>query len=81
MECILAEVMIREKVWKDFVAVARQQHLKAEALAEQVLGDYVQRVADEELLSRSARAGRRAYFRIQETEEIVKKFRDSRKRT
>jgi hypothetical protein len=77
----LAEVVIREKLWKDFVAVARQQRQKAETLAEQVLRDYVQRITDEELLSRSARAARRAKFRMQETEEIVKKFRDSRKRT
>jgi bisphosphoglycerate-independent phosphoglycerate mutase (AlkP superfamily) len=77
----LAEVVIREKLWKDFVAVTRQQRQKAETLAEQVLRDYVQRITDEELISRSARAARRAKFRMQETEEIVKNFRDSRKRT
>jgi hypothetical protein len=47
---------------------------------EQVLCEYVQQVADEELLARSARAARRANFRMLETEEIVKKFRHSRKR-
>jgi hypothetical protein len=46
-----------------------------------MLRDYVQQVADEELLAHSARAARRANFRMQETEEILKKFRESRKRT
>jgi hypothetical protein len=77
----LAAVLIREKVWKDFVALAHQRHQKADALAEQVLRDYVRRVADEELLSRSVRAARRAKFRMEETEEIVKRFRRSRERT
>jgi hypothetical protein len=76
----LAEIVIRETLWKDLVALARERHQKAEALVEQVLRDYVQHVADEELLSRSARAARQAKFRMQETEEIVKKFRASRKR-
>ncbi len=76
----MAAVVIRENLWKDFVALADQQHVKAEALAEQVLRDYLQRVADEELLSRSARAARRAKFRMEETEEIVKQVRRSRKR-
>ena len=52
----MAEVVIREKLWKDFVAIARQQSQNAETLAEQVLRDYVQRITDEELLSQSARA-------------------------
>ena len=77
----MAEVVIHEKLWKDFVALARQRHQRAETLAEQVLRDYVRRVTDQELLSRSARAARRAKFRMEETEEIVKKFRGSRKRT
>jgi hypothetical protein len=76
-----AEVVIRGKLWKDFVALARQRHQKAEVLAEQVLRDYVQRVADEELLCRSARAARGVKFRLQETEEIVRKFRASQRRT
>ena len=72
--------MIREKLWKELVALARQRHQKAVALVEQVLRDYVQRVADEDLLSRSACAARQTRFRMQETEAIVKKSRDSRKR-
>jgi hypothetical protein len=69
---------IREKVWKDFVNLAHQRNRKPDALAEQVLRDYVQRAADEELLARSARAARRAKFQMAETEEMVKRFRRSR---
>jgi hypothetical protein len=77
----LAAVVIHEKLWKDIVALARQRRQRAEALAEQVLRDYVQRVSDEELLARSARAARGAKFGMEETEEVVKKFRSGRKRS
>ncbi len=76
----MAAVVIHEKLWKDIVALARHRHQRAEALAEQALRDYVQRVSDEELIARSARAARGAKFRMEETEEVVKKFRGSRKR-
>ena len=76
----MAAVVIHEKLWKDFVALARQRHQRADRLAEQVLRDYVQRVTDEELIAHSARAARGAKFRMEESEEIVKKLRGSRKR-
>jgi hypothetical protein len=76
----LAEIVIQETLWKNFVALARRRRQNAQALVEQVLRDYVQQVGDEELLARSARAARRAKFGVQETEEIVKRFRESRKR-
>jgi hypothetical protein len=78
-ECILAEIVIQETLWKDVVPLARRRHQKVAALVEQVLRDYVQQVADEELLARSARAARLVKFRMQESEEIVKRFRESRK--
>jgi hypothetical protein len=51
----VAEVKIPENLWQDFVAMARQQRAKPEALAEKVLRDYLQRVADEDLLAHSER--------------------------
>ena len=47
----------------------------AQALAERVLQEFVQRVSDEELLARSEQAARRARFRIGEAEEIVRQHR------
>lgn len=76
----MAALVIRDKVWKDFVSLAQQRHQKPDVLAEQVLREYVQRMEDEELLARSARAARRAKFRMEETEDIVKRFRRHRER-
>jgi hypothetical protein len=75
----MAEVSIREQLWQDFVAVARQRRRKAERLAETVLRDYVRQVADEELLQRSARAARRTKFPIDQTEELIRRARRRRK--
>jgi hypothetical protein len=77
----MASVIIREKLWKDFVAVARQKKRKAERLAEGVLRDYVQRVADEDLLLRSEQAARRAKFPVDQTEDVIRQTRRNRQRS
>ena len=77
----MAELVIRERLWQELVAVARQRRQRAQELAERVLRDYVKRVADEELLARSERAARRAKFPIGKTEEIIRQVRRNRKRT
>ena len=77
----MAEVVIREQLWRKLVALARRRRQKAESLAEQALRDYLERAADEDLLERSARAAQRTKFPISETEEILGKFRRSRKRS
>jgi len=74
----MAEVIIRERLWRDFAAVARQERRNAEELAAQVLRDYVQQVADEELLQRSELAARRARFPIDKTEQIIRLARSGR---
>jgi len=71
----MPEVMIRESVWREFVAVAQKKRQAPEALAQRVLRDYVQRVSDEELLARSSRAARRAPFTIRDSEDVVREFR------
>ena len=71
----MPEVMIREKVWREFVAVAQKKRQTLEALAQRVLRDYVQRVGDEELLARSARAAQRTPFLIPDSENVVREFR------
>lgn len=75
----MAEVKIAETLWTDFVALAQRQRRRPEALAEKALRDYMDRLADEELIAETARAARRAKFRIQDTEEIIRQYR--RKRT
>ncbi|HEV3023211.1 MAG TPA: hypothetical protein VGX76_12125 [Pirellulales bacterium] len=59
----MAELTIRKQLWKRFTAAAQKQRQKPETVAERLLRDYVARVADEELLTRSASAARRAGVR------------------
>jgi hypothetical protein len=72
--------MIPEKLWQDFTAVAEQQRRKADTLAHEVLRAYLQRKADEALLTRSERAARRSGVRVQQAEEVVRQDRHSRRR-
>ena len=67
--------MIRENVWREFVAVGQRKRQTPEAIAQRVSRDYVQRVGDEELLARSARAAQRALFSIRDGDHLVPEFR------
>jgi hypothetical protein len=71
----MAEVRVRDRLWQDFVTVAQKQQKAPQALVQRVLEDYIQRVTDEELLARSARAARRTRFRLGQTEEVVRRYR------
>jgi hypothetical protein len=71
----MVELEIQDTLWEEFVAIARRQQTPPEALAEQVLREFIQRSSDEALLARSEHAARRARFRINETEEIVRQHR------
>ena len=75
----MAQVTIAEKLWSQFAAVAKQQSQKPEALAGKLLRDYLQRVADEELLARSEHAARRRPFRIDEAEHVVRHHRKTKR--
>ena len=68
-------VKIRQGVWKDLVVAAEKQRRKPETLANQALQDFLERMADEELLSRSARAARRSPLRAAETEDAIRRYR------
>ncbi len=71
----MPDLTIRKGLWSEFVDVAEKQHKSPEALVEQVLKEYIQRVSDEDLLKRSVSTARRAPFRIDATEEVVRTFR------
>ncbi|MBI3461831.1 MAG: hypothetical protein HY000_02060 [Planctomycetes bacterium] len=70
-------VNIRQSVWKDLVAAAEKQQQNPETLANQALQDYLGRIGDLELLSRSA-AARRSRLRASEAEEAVRRYRRSK---
>lgn len=76
----MPELKIRKSLWDEFVAIAEKQKQSPEKLAQRVLRDYVQQFTDEELLERSSSAARRASFRMDETEEAVRRYRKTRKK-
>ena len=74
----MPELSIRQDVWDDFVSIAEKQQVKPQTLANRLLRAYVRQFSDEELLQRSAATGRRAPFRIVDTEEIIRRYRRKR---
>ena len=68
----MAEIKVRDRVWHDFVLVAKQKQKKPEALAERLLRDFLERAADEDLLKRSVQAARRSPFTVGEIEAAIK---------
>ncbi len=71
----MAEVLIRDSVWDEFVAIAHKRRQAPQALAQRVLREYVSRMNDEELMARSARAARRSAFSMGQSEKIVRNYR------
>jgi len=76
----MPELNIPKGLWDEFVAVAEKQKKTPEKLAQQVLCDYVQQFTDEGLLERSSAAARRAPFRMNETEDVVRGYRRKNRR-
>ena len=68
-------VEIRKRLWEDLVMAAEKQRRKPEALANLALQDFLQRMADEELLARSTRTARRSPLRAVDTEEAIRRHR------
>jgi hypothetical protein len=74
-DSIMPAVRIRQGLWKNLLAAAEKQPRKPETLANQALSDFLERIADRELLSRSAAAARRSPLGIADTEEAVRRYR------
>jgi hypothetical protein len=75
----MAEVTIKESVWKKLVQVARLRRKTPEVLADVALREFLRREADEELLERSSRAARGTAFSLGQTEEIIRQHRQRKK--
>ena len=69
---------IERSLWNEFVAVASRKRKRPEVLAAQLLCEYLQKVADEELLAQSEKAARRAKFRMHQAEEMVRQYRNKK---
>ena len=73
----MADLTIRERLWNDFSAVAKKRHKRPETLAQELIQEYIQRVSDEDLLEASAAIARRAPFRIDETEQVIRTINEN----
>lgn len=71
-------VKIQQGLWKHLLSVAEKQRRKPETLANQALRDFLERMADRELLSRSAAAARRSPLPVAEVEEAIRRHRRKR---
>ena len=77
----MAELTIKETVWRKLVQVARRRRKRPEVLANVALREFLQRQADEELLERSSHAAQRTSFSIGQTEELIRQYRKRKKRS
>lgn len=75
----MPELKISKGVWDDFAAIAEKRNRKPDALAQDVLREFIQQFTDEELLERSSEAACRALFRIEDSEDLLRRHRLSRK--
>jgi predicted transcriptional regulator len=71
----MAELTIQASLWKKLVRLAQEKRRKPEAIATKALRDYLERQANEELLARSERAARKTQFDIEETEDLIRRYR------
>jgi hypothetical protein len=71
----VAEIKVGENLWKDFVAVAKRHRKNPASLAARVLREYLQRIADEELLRHSERAAQSRGITIAQAEAAIKELR------
>jgi hypothetical protein len=76
----MAELTIEENTWKGLVQIARRRRKTPEKLAAAVLREYLQRQADEELLQESSQAAQKTRFHISETEAIIRRHRQRKKK-
>jgi len=74
----MPDVKIRQGIWRGLKAAADKQGQRPEALANRALEEFLERLSDEELLSRSQIAARRAPLRLAETERAIRDFRSKK---
>jgi hypothetical protein len=69
------DVHLDEALWQELMLSARNRPRIARNLLEKAVREFLERAADEELLARTAREARRAKFKIEDTEEIIRRHR------
>ena len=66
---------VKQQTYEALLQAAEKQHKKPETLLQRALKNYLQQLSDEELVEESAQAARKAPFRIEDTEEVIRQFR------
>jgi uncharacterized protein len=71
----MPDLKIRQALWNDLQAAAAKQGEQPESLASKALKEFLDRLADDDLIARSQRAARRAKLRIGEAEQAIRRHR------
>jgi hypothetical protein len=74
----MPDLKVPQRVWDNLKAAADRRGKKPDALARQALSEFLDRLANEELLAESEKAARRTPFRLKDTEEVIRKYRRQR---
>lgn len=76
----MAELKIEPSLWNGLKAAAARQGKQPEALARRALREFLERLADEELIKESRKAAAVAPFKIKDTEAVIRQFRRQKSR-
>lgn len=68
-------VSIRDALWKEFSQVALLRRKNPQRLAERLLAEALQRLADDELMGRTEQAFRRSKVKLKDVEALVRRHR------
>ena len=71
----MPDLRIRQGLWNDLQAAAARHGEPPESLANKALQEFLDRLADGELIARSQRAARRSKLRIGDTEQAIRRHR------
>jgi hypothetical protein len=72
----MPEITIREDLWNDIKSIARRKRESPSEFAQSVLEDYLQMLADDDLLERSRRSAQALNLRTRDAESLVRKIRN-----
>jgi len=75
----MPDINIRQSVWNRIKSAAARQGRKPEALANRAIQEFLDRLTDEELISQSTKAARRAPLRLENTEKAIKAYRERKR--
>lgn len=73
------QLQVSARMWKNFVSAAERKSRKPQAMANEALRNYLQRLEDDELFEQSCKAARKSGFDFRKTEAVIKAMRKERR--